>query len=540
MARGSALRFFLTLAVGLVFVPACFAAATNAYVTPSGSAVGNCPAGTGAAPNFTPSQFNNSANWGSGTAQIGPGTVVLLCGTFSAPAGSSNYLAFQASGTSGNPITLQFDAGALVTAPYWSGPVINSEGNSFILIDGGANGTVQATANGTNLANQQDNGIGVFMTGSSSSQVKNLTVSNIYVHSCTLPISSCTDEGGQNTYGIVWNGGSNVQIGPNNTVHDMKWCTQYGYEATSNAQIFQNTLYGCDHGVVFGDAAAAVTTGPPTATCGGANGNMICQNTIYDGGNWDDAGDENHHDGIHCWANNAPTSKYYVIIADNYIYGNWGADMGSLIYVESDEQGIPVINNLLVSTFSPIAGTGILGIATGTGVGGSGIRVADNTIVGASSSNSQAGIMLESTTNATIENNIVSTTGTAVFINSSGVTGTTANYNDYYNIGTANPFYCPGNFGVSFGTWQSACGFDANGSTGNPLLNSSYAPASGSAAIDLGINLWDLGITSLDTDKSGTTRPTTGSSNFWTAGAFQSTATSNPPNAPSGLVAVPH
>ena len=339
----------------------------------------------------------------------------------------------------------------MLTAPYWSGAAISTSGYSFIVINGGANGTIQATANGTGLANQQDNGVGVNISNSSNVQVENLTVSNIYVHSCSEPLSNCLDEGGQNTYGIyaVQNStlGPNIQVGPNNTVHDMKWCVFYGYNnGASNAQIYRNSIYHCDHGVVFGDSDPSnvnQTTGPASATCGGGNGNMICQNTIYDGGNWDDIGDANHHDGIHTWANNG-ASSYYVIIDGNHIYGNWGDNMGSLVYCESNEQAIPIINNLLVVSYSPIAGTGIIGVTTGSGTGGHGVQIVNNTIVGASAGNSQDGILLAYTASPVVENNIVTNTGTAACIGQCGSnTGTSVvDYNDYYNIGTANPFYC--------------------------------------------------------------------------------------------------
>jgi len=524
----------LVLVVTVVIFAAGFCSASDIYIAQN--AAGNAN-GADCADAYAVTWFNSGANWGSNQGQIGPGITVHLCGIFNAPAGANKYLAFQGGGNSANPITLLFESGAVLTATYWSGPAITANGNSYITINGGTNGTIQATANGTGLANQQDNGIGVYLAGSNNSQVENLSVSNLYVHTCTLPITNCTDEGGQNTYGIMWIGGSNVQIGPNNTVHDMKWCAFYGYKATTNAQIFQNTLYHCDHGVVFGDAAAAQTTGSPTATCGSSNGNMICQNTIYDGGNWDDNGDENHHDGIHTWANNAPTSNYYVMISDNYIYGNWGADMGSLIYIESDEQAIPVVNNVLAPTFSPIAGTGILGVATGSGVGGTGVQILNNTIVGASSSNQQCGIAISTTTNPVLENNIVTNTGTGVFINPNGsVTGTVSNFNDYYNIGTANPFYCPGHPGVPFGQWQSACGFDADGTAGNPLLTATYhLTNSSSAAWQTATNLHSLGITTLDSDKNGVARQTTGP---WDIGAYEDSETGAPPAPPTGLTAV--
>src|ERR1019366_4356515 len=141
----------LTLVIGFFLVMASTAFANNIYITQSGSAAGSCTSSV-----QTPAFFNAAANWGSGASQIGPGTTVLLCGTFTGSAGST-LLTFQGSGTSGSPITLKFDTNALLTAPYWAGGsgAINVNSRSYVTIDGGTNGTIQNTANGTSLTYQK-------------------------------------------------------------------------------------------------------------------------------------------------------------------------------------------------------------------------------------------------------------------------------------------------------------------------------------------------------------------------------------------------
>src|ERR1022692_300255 len=64
--------------------------------------------------------FNTSGNWASSptAGKISPGTTVHLCGTFTGTAGT-NELTTQGNGTSGHPITIQFESGALMQAPYW-------------------------------------------------------------------------------------------------------------------------------------------------------------------------------------------------------------------------------------------------------------------------------------------------------------------------------------------------------------------------------------------------------------------------------------
>src|SRR5438132_776393 len=87
-------------------------------------------------------------------AQAVAGTIVHLCGTFTGTL-NSTMLTAQGSGASGNPVTLLFETNANFTSPAWNSPngAINIGGRNFITIDGGTNGIIQNTANGTNLAN---------------------------------------------------------------------------------------------------------------------------------------------------------------------------------------------------------------------------------------------------------------------------------------------------------------------------------------------------------------------------------------------------
>ena len=100
--------------------------------------------------------------------------------------------------------------------------------SSNIVVDGGSNGVIQATANGTKLANQQDNGACVISHGGNCNNVtvQNLTCSNIYID------ASVSDNGGENTYGIdIWN--TSFLVIQNNTLHDMKWAIRNSYQTGS-------------------------------------------------------------------------------------------------------------------------------------------------------------------------------------------------------------------------------------------------------------------------------------------------------------------
>ena len=108
------------------------ASVSNVFIaqTANGSATGaDCANAFGA------TFFNTAGNWGIAASQIGPGTIVHVCGTWTAPA-NTTLLTFQNSGAAGNVITLLFESGALMQAPYFKrfGGAIDLNGMSRWLI----------------------------------------------------------------------------------------------------------------------------------------------------------------------------------------------------------------------------------------------------------------------------------------------------------------------------------------------------------------------------------------------------------------------
>jgi hypothetical protein len=162
--------------------------------------------------------FNVADNWTSSTPsglQIGPGSVVHLCGTITAGAGASGLLSFQGSGTSGNPITLTFETGALLTAPYWgNNGAIDLGDHDNVIVSGGpacgnvnytetsCNGTIEATDNGTGLTHQ-NGGVGLQVGDGTRSgdnvTVEYLNVKNMYVHQASDTITKCSWSSGTAT-----------------------------------------------------------------------------------------------------------------------------------------------------------------------------------------------------------------------------------------------------------------------------------------------------------------------------------------------------
>src|ERR1700747_3049216 len=106
-------RFGLILAFLFSALPA---GAKDFYIAANQAGSGT---GTGFSSAKSYTWFNNSASWGTAAQQIGPGTTVHLCGTFTGTAGQQLLVA-RGDGTSASPIIIKFEPGALLTAPYWS------------------------------------------------------------------------------------------------------------------------------------------------------------------------------------------------------------------------------------------------------------------------------------------------------------------------------------------------------------------------------------------------------------------------------------
>ena len=182
----------ISRSIFLAVVTLCVCAITSAediYIAQVAQGSGN---GSSAANARPIAFFNTSANWSSPskvTGKIGPGDTVHLVGTV------TSGLVFQMGGTptagvGTGPITLLFETGAVMSSPAWPNPnnatgaitVPNHFGVGFgyVVIDGGSNGVIMNTANGTSLASQV-NSVGVALVETHDAIVRNLTVENLYM-----------------------------------------------------------------------------------------------------------------------------------------------------------------------------------------------------------------------------------------------------------------------------------------------------------------------------------------------------------------------
>jgi hypothetical protein len=465
--------------------------------------------------------LNTASNWASPKeiGKIAPGDSAHLCGTFTGTAGQTMFT-IPGSGSSGNPVTIVFETGSHLDAPYWGGAsngAITISGKNYITINGGTNGIIQNTANGTALANQQASQ-GIYINASTNIEVKNLTIQNIYANGGSDP--SATDTAGTNTANIKING-SNTNI----SVHDNTLTAarvgireDFDGAALDTVSFYNNTI--SDHG--WGIMVGAGTGGETTT------GINIYGNTFTDWTNWqcpanatycNDKTDTYHTDGIILYSKrNSPiTANIY----NNYFYGTLGQGSPTAFIFCTNGGGTTgigstcnVFNNLLVETTGRKANWMMaMGGYTGNH------QIYNNTLIG---QDTTAGIaMVLSGTGLKVKNNLI--VNKQIGISSYETTHDTvfslpsdSDYNVWILQTGTNFKFDDGAINYSWAQWQ-ALGYDSHSITTNPNLSASYYLQAGSSAIGLGADLTSVGISALNSDKNTSARP---SGSVWDAGVY--------------------
>jgi len=469
--------------------------------------------------------LNTQSNWATvATAgKISPGGKIHLCGTISSP------MVFQGSGEAGNPITLFFEPGAKMSAPYWP-PVtwlraaIYVGEKHHIIIDGGTksdgspNGAIESTQSGTDYPDKYEQN-GVLFYGCSDCEVKNMAITGMYKRT---PLSG--DISGS---GIGINAsGNNVSI-HDNVLIDCSNCidiTFAGGFKTTGLKIYNNKISRMSVGIDIGQSSQ-------NAWLDDVN---IYNNDISDAfvwAGWDTSQthpwlDHYHNNGMHIFANNEGSKITNMKIHGNKIHGKWGlpGNATSWLFLElnANSTGTEVYNNLLaVSDNAPPANPFI-------SAGGSGTKVYNNTVV----SNGSGFCMGPA---AEIYNNICYGTSWGILYGfqtpdfslylstlKSGVLA--SNNNIYYNFPTsANPSgeFRMGYFYINPGlkAWQDATALDKDSKYLDPrfvdLANGDYRLRSDSPAIDAGAGAVSAIVA---TDITGAPRP---QGSAWDIGAYE-------------------
>ncbi|HXM96131.1 MAG TPA: hypothetical protein VOA64_18065 [Candidatus Dormibacteraeota bacterium] len=548
MVRESGTRFGIYFLVALgVLLSASSAHANDIYVAQNSTGAGN---GAGCADARSVAWFNNSTSWGTAANQIGPGTTVHLCNTFTGAAGST-MLTVQGSGTSGNPITIKFESGALLTAPYWAGAgggAINMANQGYIVIDGGTpcgtsgtcNGVIQDTGNGTGLTYQLAS-YGIEGSKCNNCEYKNLGIYNIYVHT---GLGNEIDQTSMQAIHVA--NSANVTI-DNCTFHDIGWAVGGIVE---NYDIYNNYVYNFDHGIAYGVAS-------------GSHGTVAIHNNHFGSMTaWDNTANSYHHDSIHIWGGQPAGTISGVWIYNNLFDGDPGRNVNAYVFLEQAVSNAVVFNNVMISPSNRTFPTEICLGNKGSSISQNN-QAFNNTILGGSYA---AGTALQNslqsgTIGPAAINNIIQGQNVVINYGNSADTSTTPCSspggsvtgcilsNMYEDVaaagGSYNAFGFHGTNGTTLAWWRAALPAGTGQDAGAQLmlaaamkLDSTGHPMSGSPVIGTGTNLTSLctgPLVPLCKDKDGNSRPASG---VWDVGAYNSGVSGRGPAAPSGLNAI--
>jgi len=400
-----------------------------------------------------------------------------------------------------------------MSAPTWSGAIINGGNNrSYIVIDGGTNGIIEATDNGSPGKYTYQNAIRAIDfagTNNHDIEVKNLLIRNLYDRSSTTDYNT-------NAYGssgIYMKGTGNFSV-HNNVFQKIGWITTMHYCGTSsNFSFYNNTASGFHTGIWSSDVCARATD---SLTGWYFHDNVMNYTRMYD---QEDDVDRFHADIFHT-AGDGGSGSGFAHITNVQVYNNYLGDQTprgirgggswaratSYVYLTDDVDDIFVYNNVFrVKPGEAGTTNGMLALIQRS----DNIKVYNNLFYGASPT---WGITVgagNTVTNFEAKNNIVLDLRNVWYLDTSLA-------NSDYNLFGPNTNYSYLDSGA-----HSLFGKD-------PSLDSVLHLQSGSPAINAGANLsaYCSSMIGLCRDKGGNPRPTTGA---WDIGAYEYQSGGNPP-----------
>lgn len=465
----------------------------------------------------------NATGSGSGANSANCLSLASVNSTWPAHAGDTvhligvltNALTKTGAGNPTNPITLLFEPNAKFSAPTWTGNIIS--GANYVTIDGGTNGIIEATANGTGLTFSNDNYSAINVSECSGVTVKHLTIRNLYVH------QSGPDEAGGGVKGVLntWNGGNNFSnmVVANCVFSDMSVGVQIGAAPYSANVIITNcTAYHCNWG------GNAMDGGP---------GRMLTGLTVvhchfYNWTNWDDVAVNNHHNGFYAWAESGGYLSNVTYTA-NYIGPGYGGTNyvpsggnSSGLFISGNVYNVLVNNNIFDASDGSSPADGQLFLWLHSGTIATTENVFNNTFIGGLALNIYGGFASNLTT-CVCENNAFFNAQHTILVYWNSAVTFISDTNNFYGSTSSTPFSsapASSSWFTDYAGWQ-AKGYDTHSTMGNPLLTGSYVPQAGSALIGAGANLSSI----FTTDYAGNPRPATGA---WTIGAYQNASTPAP------------
>jgi hypothetical protein len=460
------------------------------------------------------------------------GNTLHLCGTLTAG------FSILGSGSLGNVITIKWEPSARISVAF--GGIININGaKAFLLFDGGfpcgpgttcnavenANmtgyasgqtGIIEATANGSGLANQ-NTATTAFAgcDGCHDIEFRNLIIRNLYQHTSTSDETNGADGG--SWVWSCWSASVNGCVSGTLSIHD-----SFIHDTGNAIQIQKNSgnvvkIYNIDFAR---NNWALDYSGNGTRTL------FFHDNICRDAKNWDTVGgaspDIFHHNCIHSYMNTSTDSL------GTYIYnvkatGDWGAccSTSNFLFVETaTPSNMFVFNNASIQSCNSNTEPPVTTRGQSSNVG---ITFYNNTFEGCGTTNANVEGTDYFGTGIVAENNANEGYGQFVVAGGTGTTFTTLDYNFYGAIGiSGNAPWVLGSTNIStFATWKTDTGGDAHGGKLTSLnVNSSGVPQVGSGLIGVGVNLTSLcsgNLIPLCADINGNGRPTVGA---WTVGAL--------------------
>ncbi len=500
------------------------ASAANVYIAQAAAGSNN---GSSCSNAYAAAFFNNAANWGSGPNQIGPGTVVYLCGTI------TTELVFQGSGTSGNTITVQATNGAKLSQA--SGNLVDINGQAYLTVDGGSNGIIENTLNGSAGGTcpggpcQFQNNISAIYAADGTFhdvEIKNWTIQNIYVHS----LSSDTTPSNVLENAVYASNVGGVFSFHNNIVHDGSWLLRFdSFNGAATLQIYDNNFYNNDHDVAIGG------TNGPTFTA------FIHDNISGSKVNWD-AGTTYHHDGVHITPYASGCSGLYIY--NNVFEGNWGNAATANIYMEVQLPNVYIFNNIALWQNASNLTNGQFNLDMTNG------GVYNNTFIADSTMPYNGSCLTVTGSGMNIENNAFSGCNQYLSVDGSSSSVGTVDYNIYGNHGAGggNGWYWQTSGPPNFASWQAVCGCDSHSASygASPIgIEPFGVPLANSYVIAAATNLMSLATgylqplasdTSAGNTRTPVSRPATGP---WDTGAYAYVGQGDPPLPPTNLSATP-
>jgi hypothetical protein len=468
-------------------------------------------------------------NWSGVTA----GDTVYMCGSFSSD------VTVNASGSSGtgNEVTLKSCAdgeancgtgnAAAFSATYWttSSPAIECLSKNYVIIDGNDVGTIEATDNGdSSIKNNSQNGYGIHVSGGSNVEVMGWTVEDIYVQPYNVTPDPMGKDG-PSTVCIFIDASDDVYI-HDNTVHDAGTCILYRNTTGThgNIYLYDNTVSGCNWGI------CAIAGGGSTVM----ENTRIYNNDIEIGVNWITPGGTYHLNGSYDYVvSGAEIDGLWFY--NNYVHGpsnppgSWTCT-GFFWQGAGNVHGVKAFNNLMVGVSGDPANFYL-------SANGHDAIAVNNTIIGYDNTDTATGIKVQGCDTGddpcpVMKNNISVDARYGIWVNNTDENdANVTDFNNVFDAGTQVIYQdSVGNNFYTLSQWQSAAGgcpgtgHDCSSLTSNPQLDGNYRLNSGSPAISAGENLTSLGITELNSDKSGATRPSVGD---WDIGAYEYVAGSS-------------